>query len=203
MTNDFPEELYFSTTGRKILKSFIGRKIIRMFRYPLYEESEFPEYLNNLPNGVTNDQVFSLIEGSLLVEFDTGEEINFFADEHMQSIAFSYERNPNGEYMNVCKFYTPRDICNDLYININDTTFSNDIMRDFLNKTIIDIRRYRYRIYPPSPYRIRDTIILFSFDNSTKMALGFNIEFNTVMSVLPWQLVASDVKENISEVDLC
>jgi hypothetical protein len=175
-----------------------------MFRYYLCEDDDgFSEYLNNPPNGVTNDQVFSLIEGGLLIEFDTGEEIYFFADEHMQSIAFSYERNSNGEYMNAHEFYTPRDLCNEPYIDVNDTTFSNDVMRDFLNKTIIDIRLYRYNIYPPSHYRTRNTIIQFSFDNSTKMALGYNIEFNTVMSVLPWQLVASDVKENISEVDLC
>jgi hypothetical protein len=203
MKNDFPEVLYFSTTGQKILKNLIGKKITRMFHYYAGNNSEFKEYLNELPNNIPDNQVFSLIEGPLLLEFDSGEEISFFADEQMQSIAFSYERNSNGEYMNACRFYIPQDIDNNPYIDVNDMTFSNDVIRDSLNKMIIDIKLYHNdNIYSPSHYLIRDTIIQFLFDNSTKIALGYNIDSRTVMAVLPWQLVALDVKESINEIDL-
>jgi hypothetical protein len=201
MKSEYPEVLYFSTNGKELLNKIIGKKITRMFHYYLGNENEFQQYLRDLPDDISCDQVFSLIEGPLLIEFNSGEEISFFADEHMQSIAFSYEKNEKGEYVNSCQFYTPQDLDNNPYIDVNDQKYSNDSMREFINKKIIDIELYRQtNVYPHSTYRISDAIIQFTFEDEGQMTLGYNIHSSTVMAVLPWKSVHLNIRDEINEV---
>jgi hypothetical protein len=204
MSNIFPENLYSSYNGKELLKSLIGQKIIRMFHYYLGNHEEFHDYLQNLSLDIPRDQIFSSIEGPLLVEFDSGVELSFFAEEPMQSIAFFLERNSKGEYIDQGTFCKPLDQESNPFVDVNDVEFSNEAMRAYLHKKIVNIKLYRKdRLLSTSSYRIKDSVISFVFEDSQQMTLGYNIlKLSSVMTVVPWGLIPSDVRDNLFEVPI-
>jgi hypothetical protein len=198
----FPDELYFSGKGRELIKSLIGQKIIRMFHYYIGNDQE--ELQNDsqiLRSYVSRDQFFSIIEGALLVEFDSGIEISFGADESMSSINFVLNRNNNSEYMNLGNFFTPLDQQQGKpFIDVNDTEFSNEHMRNFLFKKITDIKLYR-KDGLMSSYRIKDSALVFLFEDSQQMIIGYNLlKIPSVLTVTTWDLIPSEVQDNLFEV---
>jgi hypothetical protein len=204
MSNIFPEVLYFSGNGRKLLNSLIGQKIVRMFHHYLGNHNEFQDYLHNLLLEIPREQVFSIITGPLLIEFDSGVEMSFFADESMLSIAFWIERNNKGENINCGSFYKPLDYLDRSFIDVNDPEFSTITMRNFLNKKIATIKLYckdKDSFHSTSNYRIKDSVILFIFEDSQRMVLGYDIlDVSSIMTVVPWDSIPADIRNNLFEV---
>jgi hypothetical protein len=205
----FPEVLFFSSNGRELLKSLIGRKIVRMFHYHIVDnfeefqnDKDFQDNLQILSSYFPQNQFFSIIEGPLLVEFDSGIEISFFAEEPMLSIAFCLERNSKSEYMNLGTFCKPLDQQDRPFIDVNDTEFSNECMKKFLYKKIVDIKLFR-KDGLTSSYRIKDSVISFVFEDSQQMILGYNVlNLPSVMSVVPWDLIPIKMRDNLFEVSI-
>jgi hypothetical protein len=204
MSNRFPENLYFSGDGRELLKCLTGQKIVRMFHYYLGNHKEFQEDLHNLSVRFPQDQIFSMIAGPLLIEFDSGIEISFFAEEPMLSIAFWLERNNNGKYIDLGSFCKPLDYQDRSFIDVNSIEFSNNVMRAFLGKKITTIKLYRKDgLISNSAYYIKDSVISFVFENSSSMAIGFDIlDVPPVMSVVPWDLIPANMRDNLFEVSV-
>ncbi|MDR3196688.1 MAG: hypothetical protein LBU34_02365 [Planctomycetaceae bacterium] len=204
MSNIFPENLYFSGNGKELLKSLIGQKIVRMFRYCLGNHEEFQDDLQDRFLEIPRDQVFSIMEGPLLIEFNSGVEISFFSEEPMLSIAFCLERNNKGEYMDLGTFCEPLDHQDSFFVDVNNTEFSNKSMKNFLNKRITNIKLYRKDgLLSTSSYRIKDSAISFVFEDSQQMILGFDIlDVPSVMSVVPWDLIPANLRDNLFEVSV-
>jgi hypothetical protein len=204
MSNVFPENLYFSCNGKELLKSLIGQKIVRMFHYYLGNHKEFQDDLQNLSLEIPRDQIFSIIGGPLLIEFDSGVEVSFFAEEPMLSIAFWLERNSKGEYMDMGTFCKPLDHQDRSFIDVNNAEFSNEVMRIFLDKRITNIKLYRKDgLLSTSSYRIKDSAISFVFEDSQQMTLGYDIldiDVASVMTVVPWDLIPPNIRDNLFEV---
>jgi hypothetical protein len=204
MSNRFPENLYFSRNGKELLKSLIGQKIVRMFRYYLGDHREFRDDLQNRFLEIPLEQIFSIMEGSLLIEFDSGVEISFFAEESMLSITFCLERNNKGEYMDLGSFCKPLDHQDRFFVDVNNTKFSNETIRNCLGNKITNIKLYRKDgLSSTSTYRIKDSVISFVFENSQQIALGFDIlDVPSVMSVVPWDLIPANMRDNLFEVSV-
>jgi hypothetical protein len=203
MRNRFPETLYFSCNGKELLKSLIGQKIIRMFHYYLGDHEEFQDDLWNRFLETPRDQIFSIMEGPLLIEFDSGVELSFFSEEPMLSIAFCLERNNKGEYMDIGGLGEPLDHQNRFFVDVNNTEFSNETMRNYLGKKITDVKLYRKGGISTSGYYINDSVISFSFEDLQQMVLGFNILSNdmpSIMSVVTWDLIPNEIRDNLFEV---
>jgi hypothetical protein len=202
MSNQFSETLYFSSNGKELLKSLVGQKIVRMFHYYLGDHKEFQDDLRDRFLEIPRDQVFSIMEGPLLIEFDSGVEISFFSEEPMLSIAFCLERNNKGEYMDMGSFCEPLDHQDRFFVDVNNTEFSNETMATFLGKKITTIKLYRKDgLLSTSSYRIKDSVISFVFEDSQQMTLGFDIlDVPSVMSVVPWDLIPANIRDNLFEV---
>jgi hypothetical protein len=201
MSRKFPVVLYCSKNGKKLLKYLIGQKIVRMFHY--FSSKDYYDYqLDILTCYATLDQGFSMIEGPLLVEFDSGTEVSFFAEESMESIAFCLQRNKNGKYMDMGMFYKPLDQQDRLFIDVNSNEFSNESMRSFLDNRIIDIKLYHKNAAFPTR-RISDSVISFVFEDWQKMAIGYRLfKLPSPMTVTSWDSIPPNVKGNLFEVPI-
>jgi hypothetical protein len=203
MSRKFPVVLYCSKNGKKLLKYLIGQKIVRMFHYFLSDKSEYDEYLQNtlLPY-TTRDHVFSIMEGPLLIEFDSGTEVSFSVAESMESIAFCLQRNKNGKYMDMGMFYKPLDHQDRLFIDVNSNEFSNESMRSFLYKRIINIKLY-HKKEDFQTGRIGDRVISWVFEDQQKMAIGYRLfRLPSPMTVTSWDSIPSNVKDDLFEVPI-
>jgi hypothetical protein len=203
MSRKFPVVLYCSKKGKKLLKYLIGQKIVRMFHYFVGDKKEYSEYLQNtLLHYSTRDHVFSMIEGPLLVEFDSGTEVSFFAEESMESIAFCLERNKKDKYMDLGIYCKPLDQQDRLFIDVNSDEYSNECMRNFLYKRIIDIKLYHKKTASQSG-RIGDHLISFVFEDKKKMAIGYRLfRLPHPMAVISWDTIPSDVMDNLFEIPI-
>ncbi len=200
----FPVTYYLSQNGKLLLYNLIGKKILRIFRYSICDtKNEHLEYLTDLleKRHIYHSQIFSLMEGPVLFEFDSREEVLFFSDENMQSITFSYERDIHGDYKNMCEYYVPKDISNELYVDICDNVYSSRMLWECLNNTINDIRLYRLKNpFFASNYRVGDNVIVFFFEDERTLALGYGIDPNTNMMIFPWNSLLEETKNKYYEV---
>jgi hypothetical protein len=163
------------------LKSFIGRKILKMDKIFFYDPDEYTR----------RDNLYHLkYEGSIVLTFEDGDEYSFFGDEGgSNSICMRLEKTTNsvGVY-NYSQSKSNRYIFEDkdIVYKISTDEFIDDKYRLLLNQKIVEINILTTNNLSPKEQCVpSDKGLEFIFDNGRKLILLHNLtEDSFVFGVL-------------------
>jgi hypothetical protein len=191
MNCEYPLPEFLTWSGKNKVKHLIGHRIKNMFRYSSGTRENILRYYREYNINIEENQMFSLVEGSLRICLDTSAEFSFFKEESWLSLAFNMIRNEYGKKLidtNIEKLIFPDD---SFCINVTDSVYSNGNMASYINKTITNIKIFKNKTdikkVPITDNYHGDRAIAFVFEDMSELVLGYNlISVIPTMSVTLW-----------------
>jgi hypothetical protein len=115
----------------EVLRSLVGKVIVRAVRYSWLPPSEAVESYSLSPS-----DVFSLTAGALALTFDSGLTIGIGSDPRRWSVVLWVERTESGDTTKAQPLSSDRDLHP---VSATDQKFSNEFWRDLVGSTIGNI----------------------------------------------------------------